>query len=104
MSNRNLYFLLLLLTATGAAGWLIDWWLACGAFVGVAVAAWIYYRRFSVIDEIEAEANWYRNYDRYGYGDDGSGEIAPKWPGVWRLLLVIAVLIAVLIATAIGIF
>jgi hypothetical protein len=98
MSNRNIIFIILLLVATAAAGWLVDWWLAAGAFVGAAIVVWIYQRRYSVIDEAESEIMWYA---RRGWQDQPEGENNPYWSELWRpVLLVIAFIVALVVIAA----
>ena len=99
MTKRNVRFLFFLLVAALDAGYLVDWWLVAGLLVGAAVAVYIYQRRYSVVDELESEVHWYA---QRGWQDSPEGEDSPQWGEVWRPVLVILFVVALVVATVIG--
>ena len=99
MSNRNLRFILITLAAIAAAGYLVDWWLACGIFVGLALMLYVFTRRFSVYDDLESQALW---YGRRGWRDQPPGEDNPYWSEIWRPLLILLALAGVLATIVFG--
>lgn len=102
MTGKNLIFILSTIAASVLLGWLFSWWLTCGMMLGTAVMVYVIYYRWSVVDEIEAEINWVRNFDEYGYADDGSDEPASKWDGIWMMALIVLALLTAITLVAVN--
>lgn len=99
MSNRNVKFLFGLFVVALAVGYLVNWWVVAGLLLGVALAVYIYQRRYSVVDEVETEVFW---YVKRGWQESPEGEDSPQWREAWRPLLVLLLIVALVAMTAIG--
>lgn len=101
MANKNLVFLAVCLVALAGIAYL-SWEMAAGVLVGVGAAIYVYQRRYSVVDEVEAEVNWVRHWRPEKLEE--YGKEYTRWHGVGRPLLVIflvIVVVAIIIAAAI---
>lgn len=101
MTNKNLALLATWLMLLAGLAW-ASWQMAAGVFIGVGVAIYVYQRRHSVVDEIEAEASWVQNWRPEKLEE--YGEEYTRWHGFGRPLFIIflvVVVVVVIIATAI---
>ena len=89
MTNRNLKFLLLVLCAIAAIGYLAGSYAAFGILAGIGISIYIYHRRYSVVDELETEIFWHINQ---GWKDQPEEDAVPRWSEVWRPAIFIVAL------------
>lgn len=94
MTNKTLVFWVTRLILLAAIAW-FSWQMAIGVLVGASIAIYIYQRRYSIVDEVEAEVSWVKNWEPGKLEEYGEGYT--RWHGAGRPLVIIILLVAVIL-------